>query len=312
MKHIETIVPFPDWPKTRIERYAKHTVIFLHYTADPDKRSQKWFEAEQAKFFAQGKSAEAWAQEYELDFEKTGKPKLFPSYDSAIHEVEVKYNPNLPVLRGEDFGCAYPAAVFAQYDKSLDQVILLDAMLLEDCDIDEFAVQILDHCEENYPPLVHKGVKYPTKFKDYCDHSGNQNHWLGNTIKILRRRHGIRPKSRPSKPEERVKLIRTRLRINEKGVPGLVVNKDCFLLTEGFRGGFTSRPDVLGNPTGIPFKDGMYEHPLDALGYLIDMVFGVPKNKKIVLDRKKRARKHRAEMHRRYQNTVTGYSYGEA
>ncbi len=64
MKHIETIIPFPDYPKTRIERYEGHTVFFLHYTADPDKRSKEWYDAERAKFFAQGKPEEAWAQEY--------------------------------------------------------------------------------------------------------------------------------------------------------------------------------------------------------------------------------------------------------
>ena len=182
-------------------------------------------------------------------------------------------------------------------------------MLLEDCDIDEFAGLILDHCEEHYPPLVHKGVKTPTKFKDYCDPSGDSNHWLGNTIKILRRRHNIRPKFQSSRPEERAKLIRTRLRVNERGVPGIIVNKDCHLLTEGFRSGFTSKPDKQGNPTGIPLKDGHYEHVHDAIGYPLDCLFSVPKNQKVVLDRKKRARKRSAEMHRRWQKTVTGYSY---
>ena len=243
----------------------------------------------------------------ELSFDVSGEPRLFRSYDPTIHEREVEYNPAWPVIRGEDFGCAYPAAVFMQHNKKLDQIVLLDAMLLEDCDIDEFASLILDHCEDNYPPLEHKGIKYPTKYKDYCDHSGNQTHWLGNTIKILRRRWNIRPKSQPSKPEERAKLVRTRLRINERGVPGIVVNKHCHLLTEGFRSGFTSKADKQGNPTGIPLKDGHYEHVLDALGYPLDNLFSVPKNPKVVLNRKALARKRRREQQRRYAS-ITGYS----
>lgn len=308
MKHIETIVPFPDWPKTRIERYEKHTVIFLHYTADPDKRSQEWFEAEQAKFFAQGKSAEAWAQEYELDFEKTGKPKLFPSYDPAIHEVEVKYDPFLPIIRGWDFGNSYPACSFMQRLKN-GQIVLLDALLLEDCNLDIFAEQVLDYCEENFPPGVHKGVKYLIEYKDYCDHSGTHTRDTGNNVKILRRRWDVRLKSQPSKPEERTKLIRTHLRINEKGIPGFVVNKHCFLVTEGFRGAFTSETNPAGHPTGKPFKDGIYDNVLDSIGYPMDCLFNVPKNQKIVLNRKKLARRRRAKLHQRYLKSVTGYSY---
>ncbi len=185
--------------------------------------------------------------------------------------------------------------------------MLLDSLLLEECDLDTFAEQILDYCEENFKPGEHKGVKYPIKYKDYCDHSGGHERDTGNNIKILRTRHGIRPKSRPSKPAERAKLIRTRLRVDEKGVPGLIVNRKSFLLTEGFRGAFTSKTNPAGIPTGEPFKDGIYDNVLDSLGYPLDVRYGVPRDPKVTAGRKRRAARQREKMRGRYAKSVSGY-----
>jgi len=311
MKHIETIIPYPDYPKTHIERYEKHTVFFLHYTADENKRSKKWYEDERAKYFAQGKSEEAWEQDYEISFDKTGLPRLFPSYDPKVHERDIEYDPFLPIIRGWDFGYAFPAVVFMQHDKKVDQIKILDAMMLEDCDIDEFATQVLDHCEEHFKPGRHNGIKYPIKYRDFCDHSGNEKRDLGTTTKILRGRYGIRPKSRPSKPEERAKLIRNWLRLRKNGTPGMVVNRKCAVITEGFRGAWASKKDLIsGLATGMPVKDNFYEHTRDALGYAMDMLFGAQRDPALAKDRKRRARKQRQELHRRYIDSVTGYSFG--
>ena len=307
-KPIEVIIPYPEWPKTRIERYKKHTVICLHYTADPDKRSKDWYEAERARFFAQGKTEEAWEQEYELSFDKTGLPKLYPSYDSAVHEADVEFNPRWPVIVGLDFGYSYPACVFMQHNRETDQIIALDALLLEKCDIDEFAEIVLNYQNMHFKPETDDGIKRHIKYRYFGDHSGTHQRDTGNNAKILRKRHGIGMRSRFSKPEERTQLIRTRLRVRKNGTPGMLVNRKCHLLTEGFRGAFSSKKDLAGNPTGIPYKDGTYDNVHDALGYPIDNLFGVPRSPELVKDRKRRARKRQKELERRYRDSVTGYS----
>ncbi len=196
-----------------------------------------------------------------------------------------------------------------QHDKRLDQIRVIDAMMLEECDIDEFAGQVIDFCEENYKPTKDRnGTTIPIRYRDFCDHSGTHERDTGNLVKILRRRHGIRPKSRFSKPEERVKLIRTRLRVNSHGVPGLVVRRGVVLITEGFRGSYTSKPDVLGNPTGVPFPDGIYIHSLDGLGYPLDNLFGVPRDPAKVAAQKRRAWRQRKDLNQRYAKSVSGYS----
>jgi hypothetical protein len=304
-KPIETIIPFPDYPLSKIIRFKEHTVIFLHYTADPQKRSKEWLEAEKAKFFSQGKSPEAWEQEYELSFEKTGRPKLYSRYDPAVHEKDVKYNPFRPVIRGWDFGYQRPACVFMQ-ENDHGQIVLLDALMGKNVEIQEFAPYVLAYCKKNFKPGKANGRDVPIEYKDYCDHAGTQQSDKGSTVKILRNEYGITARSRYSKPEERSNLIAHRLEKRKDGKPGMIVNRHATLLVDGFRGGFTSKGDILDKPTGTPFKDGKYEHVNDAMGYAIEYRFGVRKrlpSKDELAERRRRRRKLQKEY-----NSPSGYS----
>ncbi len=303
-KPIETIIPFPDYPKTKIVRFKKHTVIFLHYTADPEKRSREWFDAEQAKFFSQGKSKEAWEQEYEISFERTGRPKLFAKYDPDIHEQKAAYNPFKPIIRGWDFGYQRPACAFLQ-ENERGQLVILDVIMGDKVEIHEFASYVVKYCRENFKPGTSLGRPIAIKYEDYCDHAGTQQHDTGSTVKILRSEFGINPRSRYSKPEERANLIAHWLEIRKDKLPGMIISEDSTLAVSGFRGGFTSKPDVLGHGTGIPYKDGKFDHILDALGYAIENKYGVRKDKDTPSKRAQR-RARRAAMRRKYENP-SGY-----
>lgn len=309
-KLLEEYHPIEGWPKTVVRRHEGQSEIFLHYTADPDKRSPEWKKQAYQKMLeeGEGKGEEAWEQEMELSFEVTGLPKLYPSYDPAIHEADVEFNPRWPVIVGLDFGYGYPACVFLQHNRETDQIIALNALLLEKCDIDEFAEIVLNYQNMHFKPETDDGVKRHIKYRYFGDHSGTHQRDTGNNAKILRKRHGIGMRSRFSKPEERTQLIRTRMRIRKNGTPGMLVNRKCHLLTEGFRGAFSSKKDLMGNPTGIPFKDGIYDNVHDALGYPIDNLFGVPRSPELIKDRKRRSAKRRKELERRYRDSVTGYS----
>jgi len=308
-KAIETVYPIDESPKTSIVRYPGYTVIFLHYTADPAKRTKEWYEAERSKFFAGGGTEEGWRQYYEMDFDVGGNPKLFPQYDPKTHEVDAEFNPFLPVVRGWDFGFHRPACVFWQKNE-YDQVVILDAILGHNWDIHEFVGHVLDFCNDNFKPVRDSnGRLVEISYQAFCDPAGTQEKDTGSTVKILRRQYRIHPRSRYSRPEERARLIADRLKVRSDGKPGLVVNRKTSggrLMASGFRGGFQSKPDVLGQGTGIPLKDGQFEHLLDAFGYSVDLKLGVrslPKDPE--WERIQRRKRRRREQQYR---TVTGYT----
>jgi len=304
-KKLETFYPIPGYPQTRVEVYDGCAVVFLHYTADPEKRTKEWYNAERAEFFAAGGTEEGWQQEYEINFDVSGNPKLFPMYDPDIHEKEIEYDPFLPIIRGWDFGYSKPATAFIQKNKE-DQIVVLDALLGDDMGIEEWASHILTYCEENFKPGTSNGRKHPIRYEDYCDHAGTQQHNMGNTVKILRREFRIRPRSRYSKPEERVKLMRHRMAVRNDGKPGMIVNANSALIREGFRGGFSSKPDAMGDGTSIPYDKTDYVHVLDAIGYPIEYKFGVRKIESSE-EEKRRLRRHRRMAQAQY-GSVTGYS----
>jgi hypothetical protein len=305
---VERVRPIDESPMTEIRRYEGQSVLLLHYTADAMKRSAEWIEAEKARNqHGAGRGEEAWRQEYELDFEVTGRPKLYPHYDPVVHEQKVEYNKFRPIIRGWDFGFERPACVFMQ-ENDYGQIVLLWAILGHEVEVEEFANIVLQYCRKSFKPGEHNGCEYPIEYQDFCDHAGTQRKDTGSTVKILRSQFRIHPRSRPSKPADRATLIAHRLRVRTDGKPGLVVNRDCSLLTEGFRGGFSSKPDAQGFTTGYPFKDGYYEHVHDGLGYAIENKYGVRKQSPDE-DACERARRHRRKMQRMH-GSASGYSAG--
>jgi hypothetical protein len=311
-KLLETVYPIPESPKTRIERYEGYSVIFLHYTADPAKRSKEWREAERSKFFASGKKEKDWDQQYEMSFEIEANPRLYPTYDPAIHERSLKFNAYRPLIVGLDFGKRRPAAAFMQQN-SKNQIEILWAILGGGWDIHEFVTHIQSFCKEHYKPVLHEGREIPIRYEWFCDHAGTQEGDKGSTVKILWGQYRIHPRSRYSKPEERAILIADYLKVRkssklgEPDEPGMLINKDCALLCEAFRGGLQSKPDAMGNGTGIPFKDDFYDNVGDAIGYPMDMKFGThrepPDEWALRVARQKRRREQQKF------NKVTGYSY---
>jgi hypothetical protein len=301
---VETLYPIPESPMTKIERYAGRTVIWLHYTADPDKRTADWKKAEKERLEM---SDELWEQEYELNFDVTGNPKLYPGYEPLIHEADVKYNAFRPIIRGWDFGYERPACAMWQKNE-FDQVVVLDALMGDHVSIEDFAEMVIGFCKNAYPAGTHEGRSVPIKYRDYCDIAGKQDKDTGNTIKVLRT-YGIHPRYQYSHPAERTILIANRLRMRSDGKPGILVNRHCQLMVQGFRGGFSCKPDLLGKATGVPFKDKYYEHPNDAFGYSIEGELGSPRKQRDKEDEEER-RRHRRIQTRQF-DAVTGYSFAQ-
>ena len=85
----------------------KFSVLFLHYTADPEKTIE-WANNLKISY----PSEDLWNQEMELDFTKTTGRRVFPNFSRELHIGKLLSIPNKEILRGWDFGYGHPACVF--------------------------------------------------------------------------------------------------------------------------------------------------------------------------------------------------------
>lgn len=106
-------------------------VMFVHYTADPDKnpdteRGRQWLRRERRLFSGQpGK----WNKLYEIDFQGPSGPRIFPEFDETLSfRPDLRFDPTRPLMAQFDFGTCAPAVSFAQWDRDGNYNILLEVL----------------------------------------------------------------------------------------------------------------------------------------------------------------------------------------
>jgi hypothetical protein len=233
----------------------KFCIIKLHYTADERKRTAVWKESAKA-----GLPDAAWQQEYEINFEQQRGKRVFGEYSEHTHRKDLQENKELVFYRGWDFGYRRPACVITQIDNN-DIWIILQEFLGCDEPLEVFAKKVLDCCPDG-------------KYKDYCDPAGAQSSdkSVRTSIEVLNALN-IYPVYKKSSPTERARIIRSKLLIREDKNYGLLINKSCQILHEGFGGGYHYPENPTPNQLDAPEKDGFYDHVFDALGYIAYSVF---------------------------------------
>lgn len=272
------------------------TVLQLHYTANPFKRSDEWYHAERYGAYpngepipgASGVDTYTWDQEYELKFTvPVGKP-VIPEFSREIHCEPYKdypYDEDLPLHVGIDFGSHYPAVVFFQKD-SLNRCILHDGILAEDMELENFMALIAEYITTHFPDA---------EFILHADPAGKSSNSQGTAppaFKILekffkRKVHGIK-----SAPSDRAIAIRNKMSRRVGDAMGIIVNpaggmfiskngdKRNGLFVETFETGWVYDMPKEGayHIKEEPKKDGFYDHLMDAYGYAFINVFPLLKS----------------------------------
>jgi hypothetical protein len=99
----------------------------------------------------------------------------------------------------------------------------------------------------------------------FCDPAGQSvNDVTGTSTVRELRSHGIEVRFRKSGILEGIELIRRAIRAGD-GKSSLVISTKCKLLIEAMES--YHYPDMQSNPNELPLKDGVYDHPIDALRY---------------------------------------------
>jgi hypothetical protein len=174
---------------------------------------------------------------------------------------------HLPMGRGWDFGFNNPAAVLCQYDPEFDRALVFREICGQTEQLKFFAPRV---------KLVTQGIVgplYPTR--DFCDPHGEDQKDVGDSsVEHLRLHHGIHCLSKRTRIKTGLDEIQE-LTISRDGfkhrdwvqgdpipvLPKLLVDPSCRTLISALSGGYHRDAE------GIPVKDGVHDHIMDAKRY---------------------------------------------
>lgn len=214
---------------------------------------------------------EAWKRKYlygKAGFIPDGKP-FYSGFKEHIHAGEFEPNRDKPLIIGVDYGFWHPAMIITQLDVN-DRWIWLRELMGTEITIQNFREIMLRVLGEYY-----RGMEYIW----FGDPAGNQKNDKSErtSVQILAEK-GIRVKSRGSSYRERKEIIEGKLGRLIGGKPALMLDRRyCRVSIEGFLGGYhypVRKPGVrITDPYEQPFRDGYYEHLLNAGEYIAVNMF---------------------------------------
>jgi len=181
---------------------------------------------------------------------------VFDEFDPDVHVKEIEYDPNLAVYRTLDFGFVNPfVCLWVQVDE--DGVVrIIDEYVRSRMTIDVHAARIKERT-----PGGEDGVA-----GTFCDPAGaGVNDVTGTSAVRALKKLRIVTRYRQSRILEGIELIRQAIRRGD-GKSSLVISPRCRRLIEAMR--CYHYPQVSSQAAGeLPLKDGLYDHPIDALRY---------------------------------------------
>lgn len=181
---------------------------------------------------------------------------VFDEFDLAVHVKEVDYSPALPLYRSLDFGYVNPFVCLWMQVDSEGTVRVIDEYVRSRATIDRHAeaVKVRTPCCQERVAAT------------FCDPAGaGVNDVTGTSVIRELRALGIPIRYRRSGILEGIKLIRRAIRSGD-GQSRLIISPRCVRLIEALRC-YHYPEDAAGSGVELPLKDGVYDHPLDALRY---------------------------------------------
>lgn len=228
-------------------------------------------------------------REYFLDINvNLDQARIYTTFDSTFHIAsnELIPVPNVPILRGWDFGRKHPCVIFAQKitrkncEYPYGTLLVLKEVLGTDISLADFVNQILAISDAEYKGFL---------FKDYCDpisikQTSDKSDYTA--ITYLQER-GIFPIFQKKSILDGITMIDALFTHKIGGkYPFVLISPKCENLITGFQGAF--RWDREGKK---PQKDKYYEHFHDAFRYIVvmsytpDEVFDLEKEEAEFLER---------------------------
>ena len=231
----------------------RFTIVELHYTADPDKRSPE-YKAE----IRSGMPYARYMQEYELAWDVYEGMPVFPDFQKRFHGVDHEIHPHagLPLLVGLDFGLT-PALLVAQLQE--ERLVLLREYVEVNMGAKRFLELVTADLRIKYPLWA----SFKEDYLCFIDPSGFAKKDTDETTCAQIVGQYFKPMPGEIAFEKRKESVEHYLTKVTKGHPGLVVSlPNCEVLVRGFEGGYRYPEKFFGDPK--PVKDE-HSHVQDAL-----------------------------------------------
>lgn len=189
---------------------------------------------------------------------------VFDEFQWDIHTVEGTRTPDspFPSYRGIDFGYHHAPCYWMEV-QGKRTVFVYGELHAEKHTTDEFAKAIITRDKE-------AGIT-TSEAPAYVDPAGaGTNLQTGESDIAVLTRNGISVQKQDERhsPRERVNLIKQLLRENR-----LFISRDCPYLIDALERAVWDRHGTDGAPKETYKKDGMWDHPLDALGEALARIF---------------------------------------
>jgi hypothetical protein len=232
--------------------------IWLYYYADPDKDPErnglKWYRKARRGF-----TKKDWEQEYEISFLHSGLEPIYPGFQQDIHIAKSRLSciEGKPLFIGWDFGYRVQAVVLCQMDDQ-DRLMVLRELTGNNVDTYTWCSEVARYIATNFPNI--------TQHFSFCDDAGRQKYETSDQSSFdILIAYGFTPISSKKPIMFGVNLIRRLLAIRPDNTPGLYIDPSCETLIDGFKTGY-HRPKTGEDK---PVKDGLYDHYMDALRYVV-------------------------------------------
>jgi hypothetical protein len=193
-----------------------------------------------------------------------GEP-VYREFKPNLHVRPVRFISYLPLLRFWDFGYRTPVCLWAQCDEKGGLTVLKEE-IGENVEAYEFAMRCKTQTAQQFPSA--KSVL------DWGDPAVRQVKDTGSALADYARA-GITIQYDPGITIEKgVKVLRQRLSTLIEGEAAFLIHPDCVLTIEAFKGGYKLGKVLSATGEPEPVKDGVYDHPMDALRYGVWGLFG--------------------------------------
>lgn len=221
----------------------------------------------------------SWRKKYlegQYGFTPDGTP-YYNGYMEHIHKRDLALDPYLPIQCGWDFGRRHPAFIVTQIAAPFWNIHA--EILGSDISLRSFATNhVVPLLESRFRNLVvmHFGDPACNQVSDKEDLKGEF-----TSYQILLSL-GILVRTKYSEYAQRKEIIEQKINTMHEGVPLLGVSPSCRIINDGFLGGYHYPTLESGQQFNFrkdaPFKDGFYEHPMNALEYVAVNCFSPTKS----------------------------------
>ncbi|MBN2182530.1 MAG: hypothetical protein JW715_11510, partial [Sedimentisphaerales bacterium] len=179
---------------------------------------------------------------------------VFDEFEPDIHIGVIDYNPNMPLYRSLDFGFVNPfVCLWIQVDEA-GVVRVIDEYVRSRATIETHAAAM-----KSRMPVAEEKIT-----ATFCDPAGKSVNDVTGTSSIRELRAlGIAVKYKRSGILEGIELIRRAIRSGD-GKSSLIISPNCPRLIEAMQCYHYPQTGAVGE---LPLKDGLYDHPIDALRY---------------------------------------------